>query len=89
MAVVSIDRIRKERVILKTHPGHFVIRFYRENKIEPEVLDASFAVEVNSFGVLKAHELKAGGQNIQVTEENKKEYVKYVLLISKFGIRAG
>lgn len=52
------------------------MHYCSENKIEPEILDASFAVEVNSFGVLKAHELKAGGQNIQVTEENKKEYVK-------------
>jgi len=28
--------------------------------------------------VLKLHELKTGGQNIQLTEDNKKEYVKYV-----------
>ncbi|KAK7575962.1 hypothetical protein V9T40_012248 [Parthenolecanium corni] len=55
---------------------HRSLTWLLENKIEPEELDASFAVEVNSFGVLKAHELKAGGQNIQVTEENKKEYVK-------------
>ncbi|XKL60931.1 hypothetical protein PGB90_007988 [Kerria lacca] len=55
---------------------HRSLTWLLENKIEPDVLDASFAVEVNSFGVLKAHELKAGGQNIQVTEENKKEYVK-------------
>ncbi|XP_065214724.1 E3 ubiquitin-protein ligase SMURF2 [Planococcus citri] len=55
---------------------HRSLTWLLENKIEPDVLDASFAVEVNSFGVLKAHELKANGQNIQVTEENKKEYVK-------------
>ncbi|KAG8326840.1 hypothetical protein J6590_032673 [Homalodisca vitripennis] len=40
------------------------------------VIDTTFAVEVNSFGVLKVHELKTGGKDIIVTEENKKEYVK-------------
>ncbi|KAL1131164.1 hypothetical protein AAG570_012401, partial [Ranatra chinensis] len=40
------------------------------------VIDTTFAVEVNSFGVLKVHELKAGGKDIPVTENNKKEYVK-------------
>ncbi|XP_075230861.1 SMAD specific E3 ubiquitin protein ligase isoform X2 [Lycorma delicatula] len=40
------------------------------------VIDTTFAVEINSFGVLRVHELKAGGRDIPVTEENKKEYVK-------------
>lgn len=40
------------------------------------VIDTTFAVEFNSFGVLKVHELKTGGKEVQVTEENKKEYVK-------------
>ncbi|CAH0394454.1 unnamed protein product [Bemisia tabaci] len=42
----------------------------------PDIIDTTFAVEVDSFGVLKVHELKAGGRDIPVTEENKKEYVK-------------
>jgi E3 ubiquitin ligase SMURF1/2 len=33
-------------------------------------------VEHSSFGVLKNHELKPGGKDIPVTEENKKEYVR-------------
>ncbi|XP_049854863.1 E3 ubiquitin-protein ligase SMURF2 isoform X2 [Schistocerca gregaria] len=40
------------------------------------VIDTTFAVEHNSFGVLKVHELKPGGKDINVTEENKREYVK-------------
>lgn len=33
-------------------------------------------MESNSFGMIKVHELKPNGQNIPVTEDNKKEYVK-------------
>ncbi|KAK9887769.1 hypothetical protein WA026_000084 [Henosepilachna vigintioctopunctata] len=40
------------------------------------VLETTFSVENNSFGVVKVHELKPGGAQIQVTEENKREYVK-------------
>ncbi|KAL3273220.1 hypothetical protein HHI36_014674 [Cryptolaemus montrouzieri] len=40
------------------------------------ILDTNFSVENNSFGVIKVHELKPGGAQIQVTEENKREYVK-------------
>lgn len=47
----------------------------RENDITG-VIDTTFAVEVNSFGVLKVHELKTGGKEIPVSEDNKKEYVK-------------
>lgn len=52
-----------------------VYLYFRENKIAG-VIDTSFQVEFNSFGVLKVHELKPGGANIAVTEENKKEYVR-------------
>ncbi|XP_050308528.1 E3 ubiquitin-protein ligase SMURF2 [Anthonomus grandis grandis] len=40
------------------------------------VLDTTFSVENNSFGVVKVHELKPGGSSIAVTEDNKREYVK-------------
>ncbi|XP_069685211.1 E3 ubiquitin-protein ligase SMURF2 [Periplaneta americana] len=40
------------------------------------VIDTTFSVEHNSFGVLRVHELKPGGRDVLVTEENKKEYVK-------------
>jgi len=50
----------------------------RENKLEKDIIDTTFAVEQSSFGVLKMHELKTGGRNLQLTEDNKKEYVKYI-----------
>ena len=46
-----------------------------ENSIT-DVIDTTFSVEHDSFGVLKVHELKKNGKNIPVTEHNKKEYVK-------------
>ncbi|KAH9514418.1 E3 ubiquitin-protein ligase smurf1 [Bulinus truncatus] len=46
-----------------------------ENNIE-NVLDHTFSVEHNSFGCMTEHELKPGGKEIKVTEDNKKEYVK-------------
>ena len=49
---------------------------FRDNDIE-EVLDHTFCVESHSFGQFQQHELKPGGDDIKVTEENKKEYVKY------------
>lgn len=49
--------------------------FFRENNITG-IIDSTFSVENNSFGALKVHELKPGGSNIAVTEDNKREYVR-------------
>ena len=38
------------------------------------VIDTTFSVEHDSFGVMKVHDLKKNGRNIQVTEQNKKEW---------------
>lgn len=48
---------------------------FRENNIDG-ILDTTFSVENNSFGVIKVLELKPGGASIPVTEDNKREYVK-------------
>lgn len=45
-----------------------------ENDIT-NVIDTTFLVQHNAFGQLQEHELKDGGRNIVVTEENKNEYV--------------
>lgn len=37
--------------------------------------DENFTVEVEYFGSKETVELKAGGQHIKVTDENKREYV--------------
>ncbi|XP_026277056.1 E3 ubiquitin-protein ligase SMURF2 isoform X1 [Frankliniella occidentalis] len=54
---------------------HRSLTWMLENKITG-VIDTTFAVEQNSFGVLKVHELKPGGKDEQVTEDNKSLYVK-------------
>ena len=54
---------------------HRSLTWMLENKITG-VIDTTFAVEQNSFGVLKVHELKPGGKDEPVTEENKSLYVK-------------
>lgn len=54
---------------------HRSLTWMLQNNIDG-VLDTTFSVENNSFGVLKVHELKSNGASIAVTEENKREYVK-------------
>ena len=51
------------------------LKWMLENSIT-DIIDTTFSVEHDSFGVLKVHELKKNGRNIPVTEANKKEYVK-------------
>lgn len=52
-----------------------------------EVIDTTFSVEHDSFGQLVIHELKPNGRDLQVTEQNKKEYVRlYVNYRFKRGI---
>ena len=41
-----------------------------------DLLSCSFAVEVDTYGSKSLVELKPGGANIPVTQENKMEYVK-------------
>ena len=49
---------------------------HRENNIEECGLEMFFAVDYETLGELKTHELVPNGENIQVTEENKHEYVE-------------
>jgi len=51
------------------------MRWILDNDISG-VLDHTFCVDHNSFGERVTHELKPNGENIKVTEANKKEYVK-------------
>lgn len=51
------------------------IYVHSENNIT-NVIESTFSVENNSFGILKVHELKPNGQQVTVTEDNKREYVK-------------
>ena len=49
---------------------HLYFTYFRENDIT-NVLDNCFCVEMHSFGQIQTHELKPGGNELQVTEENK------------------
>jgi len=53
----------------------FVLYVRRDNDIV-DIIENVFCVDHEAFGVHKEHELKPGGKDIAVTEENKKEYVK-------------
>lgn len=48
----------------------------RDNNIEECGLEMFFSVDKDILGEITTHELKPGGGDIQVTEENKEEYVK-------------
>lgn len=50
---------------------------YRDNNIEECGLEMFFSVDKEILGEVTTHELKADGGNIQVTEENKEEYIRY------------
>ncbi|XP_071551033.1 E3 ubiquitin-protein ligase SMURF2 isoform X2 [Panulirus ornatus] len=54
---------------------HRSLNWMLENDIT-DIIDNTFTVEHESFGVLQMRELKPDGSNIVVTEDNKKEYVK-------------
>ena len=53
----------------------------RDNDII-DVIDHVFCVDHEAFGEHKEHELKPGGRDIPVTEDNKKEYVKLVRCVT-------
>jgi len=50
----------------------------RDNNIEECGLEMFFSVDFELLGEIKPHDLKAGGAEIQVTEENKEEYLNLV-----------
>lgn len=48
----------------------------RDNNIEECGLEMFFSVDKEILGEVSTHELKPDGGNIQVTEENKEEYIR-------------
>lgn len=46
-----------------------------EHPLEELALDLTFSTDDNIFGEVKTIDLKPNGQNIEVTDENKEEYV--------------
>ncbi|XP_070694917.1 itchy E3 ubiquitin protein ligase b [Pempheris klunzingeri] len=50
----------------------------KDNDIEECGLEMFFSVDKEILGEISTHELKPGGGDIQVTEENKEEYIRLV-----------
>jgi hypothetical protein len=57
----------------------------RDNDIT-DVIDETFTTVEDRFGELVTIELKPGGAEVPVTEENKKEYVEYVTVLESVSI---
>ncbi|XP_006006818.1 NEDD4-like E3 ubiquitin-protein ligase WWP2 isoform X2 [Latimeria chalumnae] len=51
------------------------ILWIKENNLEECGLELYFAQDMEILGKVTTHELKEGGENIRVTEENKEEYI--------------
>jgi E3 ubiquitin-protein ligase HUWE1 len=54
------------------------LMFLLENPIETAGVELNFNLEVEEFGVRSMRELKEGGNHIQVTDDNKEEYIRLV-----------
>ena len=50
----------------------------RDNDIEECGLEMFFSVDYELLGEMKSHDLKPGGDKIQVTNENTEEYLELV-----------
>lgn len=61
------------------------LQFLLENPINELGMDLTFSLEVEEFGVREFRDLKPGGQDIAVTDENKDEYVKLVCQMKMTG----
>lgn len=48
----------------------------RENNLEECGVELFFAQDMEILGKVSSHELKDGGENELVTEENKEEYIR-------------
>ncbi len=59
---------------------------FRDNDIEECGLEMFFSVDKDILGEITTHELKPGGGDIQVTEENKEEYIRWALFRFYSGI---
>lgn len=60
----------------KNYKCKFNFTSFRENNIEECGLELYFSVDFEVLGQVSSHELKPGGSEIQVTDENKDEYIR-------------
>ncbi|KAI0170873.1 HECT-domain-containing protein [Pestalotiopsis sp. NC0098] len=58
---------------------HRSLQWMLDNDISGGILEQTFSTEDERFGVLTVEDLKPDGRNIEVTNENKKEYVELMV----------
>uniref|UniRef100_A0A8C6MDP9 E3 ubiquitin-protein ligase n=1 Tax=Nothobranchius furzeri TaxID=105023 RepID=A0A8C6MDP9_NOTFU len=56
----------------------------RDNNIEECGLEMYFSVDMEILGKITSHDLKPDGANILVTEENKEEYIRFLMAEWRF-----
>ena len=52
---------------------------HRDNNLEECGLELFFSTDFEILGKIEHHELKAGGDDIKVTEDNKSEYIRSMM----------
>ena len=52
------------------------VSWYRDNSLEECGLELFFSTDFEILGKVEHHELKPGGDDIQVTDENKHDYIR-------------
>ena len=57
--------------------------FCRENNVDDCDMELYFVADYELLGEVKTVELKPGGTDIKVVEENKEEYITLLLLLYK------
>ena len=55
---------------------HNSLLWIRDNDIEECALEMYFTADFEILGKIEQHDLKEGGADIKVTEENKEEYIQ-------------
>ena len=55
----------------------FAILFVSRDNDISGVIDTTYSVEHHAYGAIQVHDLKSNGREISVTEDNKREYVRY------------
>ena len=78
--MIAGDLHYSHRVCRNTIHMHPCVCVCRENNIEECGLEMYFSVDYETLGELKTHEFIPGGADVLVTEENKEEYIEYVVL---------
>ena len=61
------------------------LEFLITNKVEDLGYDLTFSTEIREFGVLEVRDLIPNGRNVQVTEENKMDYIRLVCQMKMTG----